>query len=131
MFGEPQSPQPAVFIIDGDEAVRDATCVLLESVGIVTRSLPSAGAFLSEVDVEGNSCIILDASPDAQMTGLDFLKELQQRGIVIPTILTTTGAVTTRLHSAAANLGATLLQKPYAPDVLVAHLRRVLEPLAP
>jgi FixJ family two-component response regulator len=128
MFEElPLSSHQTVIVIEGDEAVRDATCALLESVGIVTRSCASASALLNDVDAEGNSCIIVDVSPATQMKGLDFLNELQQRGIVIPAILTTSGIVNESLHAAAANLAATLLQKPYAPDVLMAHLRRVLD----
>ena len=52
-------PHRTVIVIDGDEAVRHATCALLESVGIVTRSYPNATAFLSEVDGEEISCIVL------------------------------------------------------------------------
>jgi two-component system, LuxR family, response regulator FixJ len=121
MFGG--LPQPTVFVIDGDDAVRDSTCVRLECEGIVTRSYPSATAFLGEVDAEGSGCIIVGAG----LNGLDFLNELHQRGIVIPAIVTTSGTVTEGLHAAVANLGATLLQKPYAPGVLIAHVRRLLD----
>jgi DNA-binding response OmpR family regulator len=78
---------------------------------------------LGEVDAEGSGCIIVGAG----LNGLDFLNELHQRGIVIPAIVTTSGTVTEGLHAAVANLGATLLQKPYAPGVLIAHVRRLLD----
>jgi FixJ family two-component response regulator len=121
------STKPTVFIIDSDAAVRDSSRMLLESEGMVAQTYASAAAFLRDAHPERSSCIVVDINL-AGVEGRDFLDEFYQRGIVIPIIVTTSGKVTEFLRSAVDRVGATLLEKPYAPQELIAHLRRALDP---
>lgn len=114
--------KPTVFIIDSDDAVRDATRMLLEGEGIVARTFASAMAFLREESPERNSCIVVAGD----IAG-DLLEALHQRDIVIPAIVTTSGEVTDYLYSAVARVGGALLEKPYLPRELIAHVRRELD----
>jgi FixJ family two-component response regulator len=115
-----------VCIIDSDAAVRDSLRMLLECHGIATCLYASAATFLSEAHPERHSCIVADLDLDG-LNGLDLLSELHQRGVIVPAIVTTSGKVTDCLRSVADAVGATLLEKPYAPDTLIAHLTRTLD----
>ena len=68
---------------------------LLECEGIVRRTYSSATAFLREAQLQPNSCIVVDVNLPG-LSGLDLLDELDERGIVIPAIVTTSGNVTDR-----------------------------------
>ena len=114
-------PKPTVFIIESDEAVRDATRMLLEGEGFAIYTYPSAAIFLREERPEQNSCIVVSGD----VAG-DLLEELHQRDIVFPAIVTANVEITDCLYSAIARVGATLLEKPYLPRELVAQLRRIL-----
>ena len=117
--------KPTVFIIDGDAAVRDSLGMLMECHGFVARLYVSAAAFLSEPHPEPNSCLVVDGDLDG-LNGLDLLAELHRRGVLTPAIVTSSGKMTECLRSAVARIGAVLLEKPYAPAALIAHVRRAL-----
>ena len=117
---------PTVFVIENDAAVRDSLGMLLERHGFVACLYASAASFLIDAHPEPASFIVVDMDLDG-MSGLDLLNEFYQRGIVVPAILTTSGRVTEHLRSAADRAGVTLLEKPYPPDALIAHLRRTFD----
>ena len=120
-----RAEKPTVFVIEKDAAVRDSLVALLECEGLMGRAYSSATAFLREVQPQPNSCIVVDVNLPGQ-SGLDLLDELDERGIVIPAIVTASGNVTDRLSGEVAGLGATLLEKPYAARVLMAKIRGFL-----
>ena len=77
-----------VYIVDDDEAVRHSLGLLLQSVGLLTKSFPSARTFLEDYDAAIPSCLVLDVRmPD--MSGLDLQQVLAKKGIHIPTIIIT------------------------------------------
>jgi len=80
--------QVIVYIVDDDEAVRHSLGLLLQSVGMTTKSFPSARSFLDGHDASKPSCLILDVRmPD--MSGLDLQQLLVSKAIHIPTIIIT------------------------------------------
>jgi CheY-like chemotaxis protein len=113
VFGEAKS---TVFIVDSDAAVRDSLRMLLECHGIVACLYATAAVFMSEAHPEANSCIVVDIDLDG-LDRLHMFSELHQRGVVIPAIITTSGKGTECFRSAVEIDGATLLEKPYAPDI--------------
>jgi len=123
MFG---AAKPTVFIIDSDRAVRTSLGLLLECEGIVAHTYGSATAFLSEMQPQPNCCILVDVDLPG-LNGLDILHELDQRDIVIPAIVTISRKVTDCFRSSVAEVGATLIEKPYNPRALIASLREVLD----
>jgi FixJ family two-component response regulator len=77
-----------VAIVDDDEPMRRAMTRLLRMHHITSRCFHSAHAFLDALPMGVPDCLIADVQmPD--MTGVELLSELLNRGINIPTIVIT------------------------------------------
>ena len=77
-----------VFVVDDDEAVRDALEMLLRSVGIRSESYADAGEFLAAFDSRRSGCLVLDIRMPG-ISGLDLQSRLAQRGAPLPIIFIT------------------------------------------
>ena len=116
---------PVVFIVDDDNAVRDAIGLLLGLRGYATRSFASGSEFLKAISAEARGCILLDVRmPDVD--GLEVQAELGTRGITLPIIILTA-------HGDVATARATLktgafdfLEKPIDDAVLMTVLDAAL-----
>ncbi len=114
-----------IFIVDDDEAVRNALTFLLTAAGHAVESFASARAFLEKYDPNQHGCLILDVRMP-HMTGLEVQQELNARGWRIPTIFIT-GHGTVPIAIAALRAGAfEFLEKPLRDDVLLASVERAL-----
>jgi len=113
-----------VYVVDDDNAVRDAVCMLLQSHDIPFRAYVSGSAFLREVSLEKNACLLIDLNMPGT-TGLEVLAELQRREIEIPAIVMT-GGLATGMQAVAARNGATVLRKPFRSGELMAHIKQML-----
>ncbi len=81
-------PDPIVFVVDDDTAVRDGIRKLISSVGLRVETFGSAQEFLNGKRPEAPGCLVLDVRlPD--LSGLEFQRELAQAGIHIPIIFIT------------------------------------------
>lgn len=76
------------YIVDDDEAIRDALGWLFESRGVNSRSWASAEAFLDSYDPMMQGCIVLDLRMEG-MSGLDCFDRLTERGCRMPVIFLT------------------------------------------
>jgi len=81
-------PVSMVYIVDDDEALRNALDSLLRSVGLSTALYGSAQAFLQAPRIECPSCMILDVRLPGK-NGLDFQNQLTELGISIPIVFMT------------------------------------------
>lgn len=133
----PSQPIPAkhsggantAYLVDDDEAVRDALSWLLESRGVNCRSWPSAEAFLAHLE-EGAApiagCIVLDIRMDG-MSGLELFDRLMQRGCKAPVIFLT-GHGDVPMAVGALKKGAfDFVEKPFDDNLLAS---RVIEAIA-
>lgn len=77
-----------VYVIDDDEAVRDALRMLLRAAGMHVEIFSSATAFLKDYRSSGHDCLILDVRMPG-MSGLTLQEELYKRRIQIPIIFLT------------------------------------------
>jgi len=116
---------PTVFIVDDDDAVRTSLRFLLTSVGISSRALPSAQAFLAEYKPAQPGCLVLDVRMPG-MSGLELQQKLNMTGAIIPVIFVTGHgdipmAVETLHHGA-----FDFLQKPYRDQELIDRVQRAL-----
>jgi FixJ family two-component response regulator len=68
--------QGVVFVIDDDEAVRDALKRLLGSVGLQAETYASASEFLHSKRPDISSCLVLDVRLPG-LSGLDFQSEVE------------------------------------------------------
>ena len=82
------SHEPCVFVVDDDEAVRDALGFLLQSVGLATKTFASANDFLTFYNDCQPGCLVSDIRMPG-MSGLDLQQELIQRDCGLPIIFIT------------------------------------------
>lgn len=79
---------PVVTLVDDDAHVRDAIENLLSSVGIDSRSFPSARAFIDCDTLDRPGCLVLDVRMPG-LSGLDLQDHLLKNGIQTPIIFLT------------------------------------------
>ena len=79
---------PIVFIIDDDAGVRASIQGLLKSVGLRSESFGTPQEFLRSKRQDGPSCLVLDVRLPG-VNGLDFQRELADKGFRIPIIFIT------------------------------------------
>lgn len=80
--------EPAVHVVDDDEAIRDALGWLFRSRSVPARTFASAEAFLEAWSPAMRGCLVLDVRMDG-MSGVELFDELQRRGSALPVIFLT------------------------------------------
>jgi two-component system, LuxR family, response regulator FixJ len=114
-----------VHVIDDDEAVRDSLAFLLRSARLDVCTYDSATAFLAALPVAGTGCIVTDVRTPA-LSGIDLLRRLRDRGIMMPVIVMT-GHGDVPLAVEAMKIGAAdFFEKPFDDDALIAAVRAAL-----
>ena len=100
-----------VAVIDDDNDVGDVLGGLLETMGYQFETYRSGTEFLMDARMDQLACLIVDQNMP-QMTGLDMIARLNERGVNIPALLIT-GVHDPDVERKAANLGVmTVLEKP-------------------
>ena len=113
------SKNPTVYIVDDDEAVRDAIRWLMKSVRIPAVAFPSADDFLEKFDPDLAGCILLDQHMPG-MSGLELLELLRSRNVKTPVIMIS-GRRDPLLDDLVKRAGAlAILSKPTGDDELLA-----------
>jgi FixJ family two-component response regulator len=77
-----------VYVIDDDEAVRDAIKMLLQVAGLTVETFNSANTFLKDYRPNCINCLILDIRMPG-MSGLELQEEFHKRRIRVPIIFLT------------------------------------------
>ncbi len=77
-----------VYIVDDDEAMRDAIGLLMESRDLEYASFGSGTDFLEAVESEWSGCVVLDIRMPL-MSGLEVQKRMNERGIELPVVFIT------------------------------------------
>lgn len=113
---------PAVYVIDDDDAARDALAFLLGASDFSVRSYASAQAFLEAIPSLQAGCVITDVRmPD--IDGLELLRRLRNNEVGWPVIVIT-GHGDVPLAVEAMKLGAVdFIEKPYEADALLGAVR--------
>lgn len=75
-----------VYLVDDDEAVRNALSLLLETVGLTVRSFASPETFLMQSTGLTPGCLILDIRMPA-ISGLKLQERLNEQGVSWPTVI--------------------------------------------
>jgi two-component system response regulator FixJ len=110
----------AIAIVDDDDAVRRSTAALVERAGHRAWAFASGDAFLARRP-EAIDCVLLDMRMPG-LSGLDVLEILAGEDDA-PAVLVVTGHGDIALAVAAMRLGAAdFLEKPYAPEALLAGI---------
>jgi len=81
-------PEPIVFVIDDDDALREALSSLFRSVGLRVKAFASASEFLRMRLPDVPTCLVLDVRLPG-LSGLDFQAELAKANVDIPVVFMT------------------------------------------
>ena len=115
-----------VFIIEDDEAVRDAMVLLMQSVGLPSSAYPNAQSFLQAGHHEHPACLVLDVRMPG-MSGLQLAKDPRVRREAWP-IIFVTGHGDVPMAVEAMREGAfDFLQKPFREEELIQRVQRAIE----
>ncbi len=118
-------PEPAIFVIDDDDAVRQSLEFLLKTAGYAVTGFESAKAFLDILPQLQSGCIITDVRMP-EISGIDLLRRVKELRVDIPVIVIT-GHGDISLAVDAMKLGAVdFLEKPFDDDQLLAALKSAL-----
>jgi two-component system response regulator DctR len=109
---------PSVFIVDDDDAIRDALAWLMESRGLAARAWPSAEAFLADYSDALRGCAVLDVRMEG-MSGVELFERLRALGSRLPVVFLT-GHGDVPLAVSALKRGAfDFVEKPFNDNDLV------------
>jgi FixJ family two-component response regulator len=112
-----------VYVVDDDEAVRDAAGMLLRAAGLRALTFGSPLDFLADYRPKGPDCLVLDVRMP-QMDGLEVQRRLVARGLHIPVIFISGHGDIPMAVEAVLRGALDFLVKPFDDEVL---LRRVRE----
>jgi FixJ family two-component response regulator len=118
--------EPLIYVVDDDDAVRDALRLLLRCHGLHVEPFASAREFLQHRKPAGTACLILDERmPD--LSGIELLRLLRKQGASLPTVLIS-GHGEPGLTESVSEFGVVaFLAKPFNPDMLVTSIRKAME----
>lgn len=118
-------PEPIVYVIDDDDAVRESLEFLLKTAGIAVRGFESAKAFMDVLPQIRTGCILTDVRMP-EITGIDLLRRVKELNLDLPVIVIT-GHGDISLAVEAMKIGAVdFLEKPFDDDLLLAAVRSAL-----
>jgi two-component system, LuxR family, response regulator FixJ len=113
---------PIVYVVDDDDAARESLEFLLNTVQLPVRTYNSAVAFLAALPPTAAGCVITDVRMP-EVSGIDLLKRLAERGIKVPVIVIT-GHGDVPLAVEAMRLGAVdFFEKPFDGDKVVGAVK--------
>jgi FixJ family two-component response regulator len=122
---EDDLPEPTVFVVDDDPAMRASLRWLIESVGLAVQTSSTAQEFLSTYDARSPGCLVLDVRMPG-MSGLDLQAEMAARRIELP-ILIITGYAEVPIAVRAMKAGAfDFIEKPFSDQTLLDRIRKAI-----
>jgi FixJ family two-component response regulator len=117
---------PMVFVIDDDAAVRASIQGLLKSVGLQSVSFGTAQEFLRSKRPDGPSCLVLDVRLPG-VNGLDFQRDLADKGSRIPIIFITGHGDIPMTVKAMKSGAVEFLTKPFRDQDLLDAINQALD----
>lgn len=114
-----------VFVVDDDEAMRDALAQLLELTGLRVEVHADGPAFLAAYEADRSGCLLLDMAMPG-MTGLDVQAALKTRGLEIPIVFLTGHGDIPMAVRAVQGGAVDFLEKPVQGTMLVERVNRAL-----
>jgi len=115
-----------VFVIDDDAAVRVSIQGLLKSVGLRSEAFGTAHEFLRSKRPDGPSCLVLDVRLPG-VNGLDFQRDLADKGFRIPIIFITGHGDIPMTVKAMKSGAVEFLTKPFRDQDLLDAIHQALD----
>ncbi|MBO9126223.1 MULTISPECIES: response regulator transcription factor [Rhizobium/Agrobacterium group] len=117
-----------VYLVDDDEAVREAIAFLLDTYGVTAETFGDPKTLLAHINKEKPGCLIVDLRMPL-VSGLQLHAQLIARGIDWPTIMITGHGDVIACRSAFKAGIQDFLTKPVDGEVLFAALQQAFENL--
>jgi len=118
-------PDPTVFVVDDDDAVRHFLGGLIASVELNVETYASAQEFLDAYERGRGGCLVLDIRMPG-MSGLELQKELVTRDIRIPVVILT-GHGDVQIAVQAMKAGAfDFIEKPFNNELLLDRIQKAV-----
>jgi FixJ family two-component response regulator len=117
---------PIVYLVDDDEAVRDALGMLFKSIGIQHEAFASALDFLQHYDTRRQSCLVADVRMPG-LSGLELQERLNEQRSEIPIIFITGHGDVPMAVTAMKSGAIDFLQKPFRDQDLIDRIHKALE----
>ncbi len=119
------TPEPVVFVVDDDQAIRSSLKWLIESVGLKVEVYASADAFMNSYYPGRAGCLLLDVRMPG-MSGLELQEHFARNHIHIPIIIIT-GHGDVPMAVRAMKAGAIdFIEKPFNDELLLESIRGAL-----
>lgn len=109
-----------ILIADDEPILRELLVDVLTDAGYRVAEAPDGEAALELVDGETPDLILSDVMMP-RMDGVELVRRLRERGVGVPVILVTVGAMVVELP------GVRFLPKPFDPDHLLDEIERALD----
>jgi two-component system response regulator FixJ len=121
--------EPAVYVVDDDDAMRDSLDFLLATAGFSVKAFESASGFLEVLARVQAGCLITDIRMPG-MDGLELLKRVKRERPLLPVIMMT-GHGDVPLAVEAMKLGANdFIEKPFEDQRLIDTIRAAMASFA-
>lgn len=118
-------PEPVVFVVDDDDAVRQSIGFLLKTAGLTVREFEAARPFLDILPQVTSGCLLTDVRMP-EISGIELLRMVREKKPDFPVIVIT-GHGDVPLAVESMKLGAAdFLEKPFDDDLLIASVRAAL-----
>jgi two-component system response regulator FixJ len=119
-------PEPLVYLIDDDDAVRASLSFVLEMNDLPAQTYGSPLEFLEIAGDLTGGCIVTDVRMP-EMSGLDLVRRLKERGVTLPVIVITGhGDVPLAVEAMRAGV-LDFLEKPFDDQALITSIRMALD----
>lgn len=113
--------RPVVIVVDDDPAVRNSLKFSLEIEGFLVRTYANGAELLNAHYVPDCNCLVVDQRMP-ELSGLDLIARLRDRGILAPAILMT-GHPNAVLSERASKAGVPIVEKPLLGNGLTDRIR--------
>lgn len=117
---------PRILVVDDDRKIRELLSQYLVSHGFYVDSAESAAAAEHRISTEKYDLITLDVMMSGK-SGVDFAKELREKGDKIPIIMLTAKTTTDNRIEGLESGADDYLAKPFDPKELYLRIKKLLE----
>ena len=114
-----------IYLVDDDEAVRDALGMLFKSIGLKFAAYASALEFLERYDPARHACLVADIRMPG-LSGLELQQRLNEQRAEVPIIFITGHGDVPMAVSAMKSGAADFIQKPFRDQDLIDRIHKAL-----
>ena len=116
---------PVIYLVDDDEAVRDALGMLFKSIGLEHEAYSSALDFLERYNPARHSCLVADIRMPG-LSGLELQQRLNEQRSEVPIIFITGHGDVPMAVTAMKSGAADFIQKPFRDQDLIDRINKAL-----